>query len=183
MGSGRDRLRPPRLLLLGNAGSGKSRLARRWAQRLGIETLCLDSIAYGQDDQRRPLADSIEAARAFIARHPGWIIEGCYGDILEPLLPSAQFLVFLNPGIEVCERHCRERPWEPGKFDTDAAQQAQLPALIDWLRGYAERADACGLARHRLLFDAFAGAKLECREPAAYEAEVGALLAGSVPGR
>jgi SAM-dependent methyltransferase len=37
--------------------------------------------------------------------------------------------------------------------------------LIDWVRSYPSRADACSLAAHQALYDAFVGFKREVREP------------------
>ena len=46
---------------------------------------------------RRPLGDSVAALEAFIDANAGWVIEGCYGDLIEAALPSCTELRFLNP--------------------------------------------------------------------------------------
>lgn len=51
-------------------------------------------------------------------------------------------LIFLNPGVEACVRHCRARPWESHKYPTRDAQDANLAMLIDWVRSYPSRDDA-----------------------------------------
>ena len=89
------------------------------------------------------------------------MIEGCYADLFEQALERCTLLVFLSPGIEACVANARLRPWEPHKYATKEAQDANLPMLIGWIRDYETRRDVFSLAAHRALFDGFAGAKLE----------------------
>lgn len=156
-----------RVLIIGNAGSGKTTLARRLAGGTAA-VLSMDAVAWGEGTQRMPLADALRALDAFRAQHPSWIIEGCYADIAEPLLPHCTELIFLNPGIDACVAHCRARPWEPDKFASPDAQRAHVEALVAWVRDYERRDDEFGLRRHRALFDAFTGPKQELTKPDAY---------------
>lgn len=157
-----------RTILLGNAGAGKSTLAGLLIARQPATRLSLDTVAFQGGSERRPLEESVAAVRRFIAAHDSWILEGCYGDILEPVLPLAETLIFLNPGVEVCLEHCRARPWEPEKFGSSKEQDANLACLLDWVRAYDSRGDEYGLRRHRRLFDAFQGRKWEFTHPSQY---------------
>lgn len=155
--------------VLGNAGSGKSTFAQKLAQQSGAVCLSLDAIAFENGTAtRRPLADSLAAAEAFMRQHSHWVLEGCYADIFEPLLKQAEVLYFLNPGTAACIAHCRARLWEPDKFASPAEQAAQLEALISWVSSYESRDDAYGLRQHRALFEAFSGSKYEFTDPAVY---------------
>ena len=78
---------------------------------------------------------------------------------MEHLLSHATEIVFLNPGEEVCLGHGRARPWEPGKYATQAEQDAKPPLLLDWVLAYSTRTDGLSLAAPRRLFDSFNGAK------------------------
>ena len=91
----------------------------------------------------------------------GWVIEGCYADLLEASLPRCTRVLFLNPGIEACIANARVRPWEPHKYPSKEAQDANLEMLIGWIGEYETRTDAFSLAAHRALFDGFAGEKIE----------------------
>ena len=51
---------------------------------------------------------SVALLEAYVAAHPGWVIEGCYGDLIEAALPHASELCFLNPGVAAFGR--RPRP-------------------------------------------------------------------------
>lgn len=150
-----------RILIFGNSGSGKSTMARRLSSELGVPHLDLDQLAWTSPAVRKPLSDSAQEIHAFTAANPAWVAEGCYGDLLEHILPQATEVRFLNPGTEACVGNCLVRPWEPDKYPSKAEQDARLAFLIDWVREYELRTDEYSLARHRALFERFPGAKRE----------------------
>jgi hypothetical protein len=163
--------------VFGNSGSGKTTLARVLTSQYGLAHLDLDSLAWDSsgvqvqtmtlDDwaafvpRRRSLTESASTIRDFIHEHSEWVIEGCYGDLLEQVLPYASEVRFLNPGVEACIANCRARPWEPEKYPSKEAQDQKLDFLLDWVREYESRADEYSLARHRELFEGFRGPKVE----------------------
>lgn len=153
-------------ILLGNAGAGKSTLARQLIGERPIARLSLDEIAWDEGPERKPLSESLALLHEFIGQHEHWVIEGCYSDLVEAALPHCSELRFLNPGTDTCIAHCRSRPWEPEKFASPEQQQAMLEYLIDWVGSYASRDDEYGLQRHRQLFERFTGPKVEYISPA-----------------
>jgi adenylate kinase family enzyme len=158
-----------KVIILGNAGAGKSTLARKLIARQPAARLSLDEVAFQGGTERRPLQDSVEAVKRWISEQDSWIIEGCYADILEPVLACADELIFLNPGVDVCLAHCRSRPWEPEKFSSRREQDANLDNVLQWVGIYDTRADEYGLARHRALYESFEGKKRELCLPEDYE--------------
>ena len=166
-----------RIVVFGNSGSGKTTLARVLTSQYGLAHLDLDSLAWDSsgvqvqtmtlDDwaafvpRRRSLTESASTISDFIHEHSEWVIEGCYGDLLEQVLPYASEVRFLNPGVEACIANCRARPWEPEKYPSKEAQNQKLDFLLDWVREYESRADEYSLARHRELFEGFRGPKVE----------------------
>lgn len=150
-----------RWLIYGNSGSGKSTLARRLAQQHGLATLDLDTIAWSAQLERAPLDESVGRLRDFATIHPSWVIEGCYGLLIEAATAWCSRLIFLNPGVETCLANCRRRPWEPHKFATPAEQDAMLDSLLDWVRTYPTRVDEFGLKTHQAIFDRFTGPKVQ----------------------
>jgi adenylate kinase family enzyme len=152
-----------RYALLGNSGSGKSTLAARLARAGELAHLDLDTLAWlpTQPPRRRPLADSARQIAAFMDANERWVIEGCYADLVEVALPRCTQLVFLHPGVAACIANARARPWEPHKYASKQAQDANLDMLIGWIRDYETRGDELSLAAHRALFDRFDGDKRE----------------------
>ncbi len=158
-----------KIILLGNAGAGKSTLSRKLIAKHPAARLSLDEVAFHGDTERRPLQDSIEDVKRWIAGRESWIIEGCYADIIEPMLGLCDELIFLNPGVDTCIAHCRSRPWEPEKFSSRQVQDENLENLLQWVRAYESRADEYGLSRHRELYESFQGKKREFKDPSDYE--------------
>lgn len=157
-----------RIILLGNAGAGKTTIARHLIGSSDVPRLSLDEIAWNEGTDRKPLEASLGELQRFIKENDEWIIEGCYGDLVEAALPHCTELRFLNPGVETCVVHCHRRPWEPEKFSSDAEQRRMLDQLIQWVREYQTRDDEYGLKRHRQIFDRFRGPKQEYTSVASY---------------
>ena len=154
-----------KVIILGNAGAGKTTLARKLMASHPAACLSLDEVAFQGGTERRKLEDSIAEVMRWLAGKESWIIEGCYADIIEPLLPHCDELIFLSPGVEACIAHCLSRPWEPQKFVSPREQDAHLDNLLQWVCSYDSRADEYGLSRHRQLYDTFPGRKRELKDP------------------
>ena len=155
-----------KIIVLGNAGAGKTTMARHIVRTAGhskIPCLSLDRIAWNPGPERKPLAESTQELLQFIQASDRWIIEGCYGDLVRVALPYCTQLRFLNPGVDVCVAHCYSRPWESEKFASDAEQQAMLSTLINWVQEYETRSDEYGLSCHKSIYDNFRGNKQEYR--------------------
>jgi adenylate kinase family enzyme len=149
-----------RYVIFGNSGSGKSTLAARLAR--GGAHLDLDTLAWQPTEppRRRAVADSARDLAPLLA-NDRWVIEGCYADLIEVALARCTRMVFLNPGVDACIANARARPWEPHKYPSKAAQDANLAMLVAWIRDYATRGDELSLGAHRALFERFDGAKVE----------------------
>ena len=170
-----------RTILLGNAGAGKSTMARRLIGNKDVPLLPLDEIAWvftSRDKAelhlkaggitRMPLTESLRLLHEFINSNEYWVMEGCYGDLVEAALPHCTELRFLNPGVETCVAHCLSRPWEPSKFPSAEEQNAMLQTLVAWVREYETRNDEYGLKRHRQIYDQFSGSKREYTSVVSY---------------
>lgn len=150
-----------RIAIIGNSGSGKSTLARRLADEHKIETIDLDEVYWLPDQPgvARSPADAEAVLRSRLKEHSGWVIEGCYETLIgaiEDLNPS---LIWLEPGEETCRQHCRERPWEPHKYPSKEAQDANLELLLDWVSDYYQRDGAMSFKAHDAFFQAWTGDK------------------------
>lgn len=152
-----------RVLVFGNSGSGKSTFARALAAREGLSHLDLDTIVWEAERiaVQRPMSAILASLEEFLAANEAWVIEGCYGELVEATATRCTELVFLNPGRDACLENNRRRPWEPHKYATPEAQDAMLAALQEWVAAYYTRDDAWSLRYHRRVFDAHPGPKRE----------------------
>jgi adenylate kinase family enzyme len=152
-----------RVLVFGNSGSGKSTLATQLGREHRLPHLDLDSIVW--EPRQIAVQRSSEAIAAslagFLAANERWVIEGCYGELVEAASGRCTELVFLNPELETCLERNRRRPWEPHKYASREAQDAMLENLQAWVAGYYERQDQWSYYAHRRIFDSFAGCKRE----------------------
>lgn len=157
-----------RILVFGNSGSGKSTLATRLAAQIALAHLDLDAIVWepGKIAVQRPAQAIAASLSDFISSHERWVIEGCYGELVEAAASHCTELVFLNPGLDACLENNLRRPWEPHKYASKDAQDAMLDNLQAWVAGYYERQDPWSYSFHRRIFDAFQGAKTEHEGPA-----------------
>ena len=87
-----------RIAILGGAGAGKSTLARRLGEALGLPVIHLDLLAFGPGWTRRSAA----ALQADLARslEPGaWIVEGTYDEASALTLPAADLVLWLDQPV------------------------------------------------------------------------------------
>lgn len=149
-----------KILIYGNSGSGKSTYAQARAAQHGLVHLDLDSIVWepGQIAVQRDPEAILFSLQAFVAAHSNWVIEGCYGELVQAASGHCSELVFLNPGLEVCLANNLRRPWEPHKYASMEEQNTMLAHLQAWVAGYYSRSDAWSYAEHRRIFDAYSGA-------------------------
>lgn len=85
-----------RICVVGNVGGGKTRLARRLADKLGLPLTHVDSIQFLPGLKMRPYKESIDILRE-IQKQESWIIDG-YGplDILVERFELAERIVFID---------------------------------------------------------------------------------------
>ena len=150
-----------RIIIFGNSGSGKSTLAKELCRSEKLPHLDLDTLAWetASPPTRNPLNESRQAIETFIAAKPCWIIEGCYSDLLEIAFPYSSEIIFLNLPVEMCIANSRKRAWEPHKYESMEAQNANLNMLVDWIAQYPDRNDSFSKSSHEALFRDYSGKK------------------------
>jgi adenylate kinase family enzyme len=151
-----------RVAIVGNSGSGKSTLAGQIAAAHSISSLDLDTVAWEPGTiavARAPEAAAADVA-AFCSTHDRWVVEGCYAALVGQAIAYEPILLFMDPGVDACLTHCRNRPWEPHKYASKAEQDAKLEFLLRWVRGYYTREDGLSLRAHQTLFASYRGPKL-----------------------
>ena len=157
----------PRIAIVANSGSGKSTLASQLTSEMETRLkgpcayLDLDTIAWQSDapTELRPHEEAAGDVREFCNNNPHWVVEGRYADLIEVALEAQATLLFLDPGVAVCQDHCRNRPWEPHKYSSKAAQDKNLSFLLDWVADYYQRQGTLSHQAHQSLFDGYSGPK------------------------
>ena len=153
-----------RVVVFGNSGSGKSSYAKELVGRLACPHMDLDTVAWvaaAKIPARRAFSESRLEILNFTDSAEDWVVEGCYADLLEVAIAQATEIVFLNPGSDVCVGNAKNRPWEPHKYASPEAQNANLAMLVEWIRQYEQRSDEFSYLAHRRLFEGFIGPKRE----------------------
>jgi adenylate kinase family enzyme len=152
-----------RIVVFGNSGSGKSTYASQLAQRQRIPHLDLDTIVWEPNRVAvsRPRQEIRASLEAFIDANADWVIEGCYGELVEAAASRSTELVFLNPGLHACLANNTRRPWEPHKYASLDVQNSMLAHLQEWVTAYYTRDDQWSYAEHRRIFDEYPGRKVE----------------------
>ncbi len=134
-----------KILIFGNSGSGKSTLAKKICTESVIPHLDLDTVAWlpTNPPERKSIPESYSEIQQFINRKDSWVIEGCYSDLLALLVSEADEIIYLNLSVEKCIENSINRPWEPDKYPSQEAQDANLSMLQNWIQDYTVRNDAC----------------------------------------
>lgn len=150
-----------KIIIFGNSGSGKSTLAKELCHSNELAHLDLDTLAWEltSPPERKPLPASDKELTEFINSHDSWIIEGCYADLLNMAVAHSNEIIYMNLSIESCIANANSRPWEPHKYQSKQAQDANLGMLIDWIAQYNSRTDTFSESAHRELYDQYPGKK------------------------
>ncbi|WP_159820576.1 shikimate kinase [Colwellia sp. 20A7] len=150
-----------KVVIFGNSGSGKSTLAKQLALHDDLAHLDLDTIAWKPTTppERLPITESSTLLYDFLITHNNWVIEGCYADLLALVIEQADEIIFLNLPVSSCIKNAKARPWEPHKYESKAAQDANLAMLVNWISQYADRADTFSKVAHEKLYHDFKGKK------------------------
>jgi adenylate kinase family enzyme len=165
-----------RTVIVGNGGSGKSRLAHQLAEILGVPAIELDEIHWEGDayDLRRDEKKARDMV-AEAAAKSAWVIEGVYGWLARVALPRATLLIWLDIRWEDCRAGLMARGLRRGMTDCDHAE------LVTWAAEYWTRDNANSYGGHLRLFEGFGGPKLRFTERSEVDQIVFAI--GSMLGR
>lgn len=96
---------------------------------------------------------------ACLKGYEDWVVEGCYTDLLELLVQDASEIIFMDLPVEQCIANAKSRPWEPHKYESKQAQDANLEMLLAWIQKYKARSDSFSYEAHRNFYDTFQGKK------------------------
>lgn len=90
-----------KILLVGSGGAGKSTLARRLGEALGIEVIHLDKLHWLPNWTSPPKDEWREVVRALIAKGE-WIIDGNFNSTMEMRMAACDAVIYLDFPRHVC---------------------------------------------------------------------------------
>jgi len=148
-----------RVVILGNAGSGKSHLAAAIATAWCLPAIDLDSIFWmtGGYTQKRP-ADAVHSEIAKRKAEERWLFEGVYGELIALVLDRATFLVWLDIDWQTCRASILERRMRSTE-DERRMTEGSFQALLDYAGAYWSREGPHSQHGHRSMFEQFPNEK------------------------
>lgn len=137
-----------RIFIIGNGGSGKSWLAERLGEKLGVPPVHLDQLHWLPNFAGERPRDERDRLVAEVAAGSAWIMDGIYGSILKAVLPRVTTLIWLDVADEECVANLKQRG------QTGGGTEAQFEELLDYTRGYRLRKNHLNsFDGHQRLFD------------------------------
>ncbi|MGJ7042831.1 MULTISPECIES: AAA family ATPase [Rhizobiaceae] len=162
-----------RVLIFGNAGTGKTWLAREIGAIIGRSVVHLDDLRWhpGQygvaRDNQLVFDEVVEAGRA-----ETWLMEGVYGWLVSAVLARVTTLVWIDLPEEECIANVRARGIQGG------GSEENFHELIEWVRAYRKRENSSTCySGHARLFEAHAGSKVILRNRAEISAYIESIRA------
>lgn len=95
-----------KILVTGNAGSGKSTTAKIIAETLGVPFVCLDSIVWGEGWQKTTADEVLRKTNELIV-NDAWVIDGVSYEAMN----AADTVIFLDFPRHVCYVRAAKRNW------------------------------------------------------------------------
>ncbi len=92
-----------RILVIGNAGAGKSTFARRLGGTLALPVIHLDSY-FWRPGWRTPETSAWREQLITLASSPAWVMDGNYINTFDIRMPRADSLVWLDHPRGICMR-------------------------------------------------------------------------------
>lgn len=86
-----------------------------------------------------------------------------FGELAEPYLDIANFLVWLDMDRTVCRRRLEERGSESKRHLGREQSEEGLRKLVEWASRYYDRQDLRSHVGHKGLFENFSGKKIRIR--------------------
>ncbi|MFM9943580.1 MAG: AAA family ATPase [Hyphomicrobiaceae bacterium] len=147
-----------RTLIIGNSGSGKSRLAEALGSQVHAPVFDLDLIHWKDNGSGAKQDEGVARQEVGdLAKTERWVIDGVYGWLAEVAMPRATALIWLDIPWDVCREGLVARGQRRGGTEAD------FTALLKWAEAYWDRHTPTSYTGHQRLFDAFNADKLRIR--------------------
>lgn len=145
-----------KILIIGNAGCGKSYLGKRLSKILKIPIFCIDSIwfkpgGYSKDHERS--ASERQKVMKDMMANKEYIIEGASGITAKKFAKVCTHLIFVKYPKDVCLKSIRSRKLPSGQVST----KAQTDWLYNFAKEYYSKKNkgSCSLYTHEYIVNNF----------------------------
>jgi adenylate kinase family enzyme len=148
-------------IIIGNAGSGKTWLARRLADGIDTPTVHLDELFWepGGFDVKRD-QEEVDRLIEESKRTASWVVEGVFGELAERYFAEAELLIWLDIDWETCKTRLLARGSESKRHLGREQSEEGLKRLVDWASHYYDRGDLRSFVGHQSLMEKFPGKTL-----------------------
>jgi adenylate kinase family enzyme len=121
-----------RIMIIGNAGSGKSTFARDLAEKLKLPLFYLDKILW-LPGWKKPEEDVVKEKVENIIAEDEWIIDGNFRSTIAQLAGRADTIIYLNLSTILCLYRIVKRRYS-GNERTDIAEGCTEKLHVDFLK-------------------------------------------------
>lgn len=154
-----------RVVIVGNAGAGKTWLGRRLAERFGAPLVHLDDLFWMIGGSRSAPTEEQKAELGRMVREtksaPSWIVEGAMTNLARLFLDRTDLLVWLDFDWETCRQRILERRAELERLNQPILGSTDW--VIQFAKEYYERTTPLSFSGHLELFETFQGKKRRLR--------------------
>jgi adenylate kinase family enzyme len=154
-----------KLLIIGNAGCGKTYLARKFKKKFKLKdpSIKLHHIDYiwfkpgGYSKKHERTAKERSAIIKKIKAQKNYIIEGASGITAKQFAKEATHLIFINYPVNVCVESIMNRTLDKGQVSS----KEQTAWLVNFAKSYYKKpgTESVSLKTHKKIFDEFKGNK------------------------
>lgn len=132
-----------RLLIIGLPGAGKTQLAWRLAQELGVPHIEADRLFWISDRRENPEFRKLVRLRL---EEKNWVFEGHFSKVQDIALPRAQAVIWLKPPFFVVLYRFLRRSWRhPQRGGTLSWLLTHRRSSTEIFRAAIQRASSAGL--------------------------------------
>lgn len=131
-----------RVLVIGSGGAGKSTLARRLGERLGLEVIHLDRFYWGAgwaEPEKEEWARKVEG----LVEREAWVMDGNYSGTLARRLEACDAVVFLDLPRALCVWRVLKRVvtsrWRGRPDMAEGCRERFSLEFLKWIWAYPSR--------------------------------------------